>query len=120
MGESADDVPEKDLDSWATRPFAATFDLVLSQYAGYTDESLLNVSLERLHQMRELILERQQNEMLSKLMLEEVKLQAICGSIHAAAGNKAGAKEASRIQLFERERVVTVPDESRVARMFGA
>ena len=95
MGSPDDAVPE-DADGWVRRPFARTFDLILSEYAGYTDESLLQVTLSRLHQMRAVIMERKREDRMQQLILEETKLRVLASSIHGAAGSKKGAKAAAK------------------------
>jgi hypothetical protein len=102
-----------------TRPFAATFDLILSEYAGYTDETLLEVTLERLHQMREVILLRRRDDQETELLVRETELRAMMSTVQAAAGNKKGAKEASRFKLFERRKVKALASTERIMSMFG-
>jgi len=104
---------------WLNRPFAATFDLILSEYAGYTDETILDLTLGRIHQMRSVILERRKEEHQRDLEVEEVKLQHICSAVHGAAGFKDGVKAASKIQLYEREKRIIIPSMAEVTRMFG-
>lgn len=72
----------------------------------------------RTRQIQELILARQDEERQFLLKLEEVKLQAIVGSIHAAAGNRRGVKAAAKIRLARVEKDIAQYDS--VAQLFGA
>lgn len=120
MGADPAGVPAPPADDrWLTHPFASTFDLILSEYAGYTDQSLLDVTLGRLHQMRESIFARKKEDRERELLLVEAELQHICGAIYAAAGSKDGVKAAARIQLFERPKRIVIPSDAQVRRMFG-
>jgi hypothetical protein len=83
------------------RPFTRTFDLISSEY-GWTDDQILDLTLTRIRQVREVILTRQGETREQDLTVEERKLQALVGAIHAAAGNKKGAAAAQEIRLFER------------------
>jgi hypothetical protein len=51
------------------------------------------------------------------LRLEQTKLRVLAGAIHAAAGNKKGAKSAQRIRLVPREKP-NVQQLSRAQRTF--
>lgn len=106
-------------DRWLTRPFASTFDLILHEYPGYTDDTLLDVTLGRLHQMRDMILERKKEEDHAHLMVVEAELQHICSAVYASVGSKDGVKAASRIQLFERPKKLVVATEAQLMRMFS-
>jgi hypothetical protein len=121
VGSSGEDVPEEGSETahWLKRPFARTFDLILSEYAGYTDETILELRLGRIRQMRDVILERQKEEWQRHLMLEETKLRNICGAVYGASGSKDGVKSANSIELFERPKKLIVASSDRIKRMFG-
>ena len=118
MGSPVDGVPEAE-GRWVERPFASTFDLILSEYGGYTDEGLLDVTLGRLHQMRDVIVERRNEEQLRMLELEETKLRVTTSATHAAAGNKKGMKAAAKLKLFERPKKVVMASYEQIVSMFG-
>lgn len=117
MGEREEGLRE-DQEHWLTHPFASTFDLILSEYAGYTDQSLLQVTLTRLRQMREIIFRRRREELHRELEIRENELRTICQFIAAAQGQKKLAKQAAGLKLYRRPRAM--PSTERVERMFGA
>lgn len=118
MGTGVEDV-RPDLERWLKRPFASLFDLILSEYPGYTDQLLLTeVTLGRLRQMRDVILERRQEDHERELLLQETIARALMSTIQGAAGNKKGAKEASRWKLFERRRKRVLPSYERMIAMW--
>lgn len=91
----------------------------MSEYGGYTDETLLNVTLGRLHQMREVILLRRRDEHEADLLVRETGLRAVMSTIMASVGSKKGAKEAARFKLFERRRVKKLASYEQIVGMFG-
>jgi hypothetical protein len=114
--EADDDVSE----AWLRRPFARTFDLISSSY-GWTDEQILDLPIGRINQVRDVILERQDEDWKRRLRLEEASLQHICASIHGAAGNAEGMKQSQRIALYERgvgEITTRLPRSEDIERLF--
>jgi len=91
----------------------------LSEYGGYTDEALLNVTLGRLHQMREVILQRKRDDREDEMLVRETGLRAVMSTIMASVGSKKGAKEAARFKLFERRRVKKLASYEQIVGMFG-
>lgn len=91
----------------------------MAEYSGYTDETLLNVTLGRLHQMREVILQRRRDEHEADLLVRETGLRAVMSTIMASVGSKKGAKEAARFKLFERRRVKKLASYEQIVGMFG-
>lgn len=103
---------------WVRRPFARTFDLLSSQY-GWTDDQILDLTLGRMRQARDVALERLDEDWKQDLRVREQELRWICGTVAASMGNKKGVKAAARIELFERrpeER--PLPSAEAIARMF--
>ena len=79
---------------------------------------ILDLTMPRMRQVQEMILARQDDERQFLLTVEEVKLQAIVGAVHAAAGNRKGASAAQKIRLARRDQEIA--DYDTVMRMFGA
>lgn len=106
---------------WEERPFARTFDLISAEY-GWTDEQILDLTLARMRQIREVIGIRQSVDLRSRVRLEEAKVQQLVAATHAAAGNKKGAKAASAIRFLpdtEEERKAKVISTAEATRVFG-
>jgi len=83
------------------RPFARTFDLISSEY-GWTDDQILDVTLGRLRQIRDVLFERRAEERDQQIDLVEAQTRQLAASIFSAAGSRKGADAASRITLFDR------------------
>lgn len=66
--------------------------------------------MSRIRQVRDVIWERQKDERRQRLRVEEMKVQAIIGAVHAAAGNKRGVAGARRFRLLPRESVTPTPE----------
>jgi hypothetical protein len=94
--------PAPKVDRWTTRPFAATFDLILTEYPGYTDESLLDLPLCRIRQMREVIMERKAEERDRTLDLLETQLRQVCWFMAASRPWKEGLDVANNIRVRPR------------------
>lgn len=114
-------VARKENDAWRRRPFARTFDLLSSEY-GWTDDQILDLTLERLRQVREVVVERHGEEERHRLRLKEQELQVLCSYIAGSAGHKDGVSSAARIRLLkppdDEHEVKYVPYE-KVGRLFG-
>ena len=126
MGESTpeDREAETALDKdWVQRPFARTFDLIASEY-GYTDDYMLDLTLRRMRQMREVILIRKAAEWRKRVNLEELKSRVVTSAVHGAAGNKKGAKQAFDLKFIPDEddendgKRPKINSEARVAKVF--
>lgn len=91
-----------------TRPFARTLDLISSEY-GWSDSQILGMSLERIFQVRDVIVERRSEEREQMLMLEEAKLQNMVGAIYAAAGSKQGVQLAQSIKFTSAKPEDSIP-----------
>lgn len=118
--EEQDPVTERAEAAWRRRPFARTFDLIASSY-GWTDDQILDLTMARLRQVREVIWERQAEDWRRDLTVREVELRTLASFIAGAAGNRAGVREAAAIRLLpdEPRPVKPIPYESAV-RWFGA
>lgn len=79
-----------------SRPWARIFDLILSQYGGYDDEKILDLTLERVLQMVEVIWERRKEEsqgnQIVRLQELELAVKYLAMSNAVAAQSKKGAK----------------------------
>lgn len=84
---------------WQRRPWARTFDLIQSEY-GWTDQQVLDLPLARLRQIRDVITERQIEDRVRLLKLEEFKLQTLASFM---ARSDAGVKAAMGIRLLKGE-----------------
>lgn len=89
--------------AWRTRPFARTFDLLASEY-GWTDETVLDLTLGRLRQCREIVFERQAEERRRDLSVREVELRILAQFM---AQSPEAAKDAQRIELLDRPKDLT-------------
>jgi len=110
-------------DGWLRRPFARTFDLLSSEY-GWTDSQILDLTLARMRQARDVIWERRAEEWKRDLRKKEQELRTLAGFIAGAAGWKDGVKNAARIELYERSREErlapeNLPATETVMRLFG-
>lgn len=77
------------------------------------------MTLGRLHQMREVILQRKRDDREDDMVIQETGLRAIMSTIMASVGSKKGAKEAARFKLFERRRVKKLASYEQIVGMFG-
>jgi hypothetical protein len=121
---AADDpVEDREQQNWERRPFARTFDLISAEY-GWTDEQILDLTMERIAQVREVIWERRRIERHRDLVAREVELKTLASFI-AAGPSKGGVKAAQKIRLRpdmhdEDGRVLRpLPKTSDVMRMLG-
>lgn len=98
---AAKDVPAAATD-WLKRPFARTFDLISSEY-GWKDSDILDLTMARMRQVRDVILTRQDEEYVRALRVEEAKVRATTTAVYAAAGNEPGVKAAAKFRLLKRD-----------------
>lgn len=77
------DVPEQDdwlvrleEEAWQRRPFARTFDLLSSEY-GWTDDQILDLTMPRLRQVRDVIIERQREQRYRRLVDKENEVRTL-------------------------------------------
>lgn len=84
--------------SWGARPYARTFDLISSAY-GWTDEQILNLTMARLRQVRDVIWERQGLDRRAELKVREIELRTTAHFIAAAAGWNDGVRSAAKVTL---------------------
>ena len=104
------------MDAWAERPFARTFDLISSQY-GWTDSTILDLTIGRFRQIRDILFQRQAEEQRRHLRTEETVLRI---QAQYMARSAAAQREARKITLLEApKRVVPIPA-SKVGSLFGA
>ena len=124
MGQDQQPVPEEDWltelwrEAWSNRPYARTFDLISSQY-GWTDSQILDLTLSRLRQVRDVIFERQREEKRDATAARETDLQVLVGAIHAANGNASGAKAAAKLELQKKPKIMRRGSFEAVLGMFG-
>lgn len=78
----------------------------------------MDLTLGRLLQIRSVILQRRKEDARANLRLEEIKLRALMSSIHGAAGNKRGARQAAKFKLIKSD--PAVPRMESVIGKFGA
>jgi hypothetical protein len=130
----------EDVKDWLTRPMAAAFDLVLSEYAGYTDEGLLDVTMGRFRQMVAVIQARRNREMKQRQMwdvtLAQMMTQTMCSFLAGLAQSKKqnaqmrravdsinmvkAYREATGKKETEKEKEAQLPKTEDVLRLFGA
>lgn len=101
-GEADDRIAAIEGAAWKQRPFARTFDLLSSQY-GWTDDQILDLTMARMRQAREVIWERQAEENRRDLSVREIELRTLASYIAGAAGHKQGVKDAGKIRLLPAE-----------------
>jgi hypothetical protein len=109
-GTPAEDPGEGKDSDWLKRPFRRTFDLISSEY-GWTDGQILDLTLGRIREVRDLILTRRSEQFDRDVRLEEAKLRILAGAVHGAAGNKAGVSAASSIELIDRSKQPKKPSD---------
>lgn len=116
--------------AWKARPFARTFDLIAAEY-GWTDDQILDLTMQRMAQIRSVIWERQDEEHRKMLSVKEVELRTLASYIAASAGNEKGVKSAAQITLVPPEKAPSgksgpkkidpdrLPSTAMVTRMFS-
>lgn len=117
-GEAAEDSEPDPL--WVERPWAATLDLIASEY-GWTDDQILDLTLPRMRQIREVILARRDAEFRKTVMVEEIKVRHLVSATFAAANNKKGAAAGAAIELLQKapdEKKSKVPTTQQVSSVF--
>lgn len=72
--------------AWSVRPFARTFDLISSEY-GWTDDQILQLTIGRFRQVRDVLMERSQEERRERLQEKEMEVRALAQFM--ARSNKA-------------------------------
>lgn len=87
-------------DGWLKRPFARTFDLISAEY-GWTDPQILDLTLGRMRQIRDVIRERDGERLRRDVSLMETQTQYICSFVASSAGNGPGAREALKIRFLD-------------------
>lgn len=102
---------------WQLRPWARTFDLISSEY-GWTDGQILELTLARLRQIRDVINVRRQEQLDQRLTYKEIEVRAITSAIHAAAGNRRGVSAAAAFSM--RPKKIGLASENQVRSFVGA
>ena len=82
--------------AWKARPFARSFDLISGAY-GWTDDQVLDLTMARMRQVREVIWERVAEERRAVLTVKQFELRTLASFM--AQTEEAGAA-ASTIQLL--------------------
>jgi hypothetical protein len=85
---------------WVTRPWAATFDLISAAY-GWTDGQILDLTLSRIWQVREVLIERLGEEREQTNARATAVTRQLVLHIRLAAGDRKAAKAANAVKLFE-------------------
>ena len=78
------------------RPWAEIFDLILSEYPGYTDETILDLTLARINQMVEVIVKRKIKAEKARLRNQADLVQAEVKTLGAILMGLAQSREAQR------------------------
>ena len=97
--------------------WARTFDLISSQY-GWTDAQILDLTLARLLQVRDVLLARLAEDWKRQVMLVERQTQYLVGASFGAAGDKKAGKKAEKVRFLAGENVVRPAPAERLERMF--
>lgn len=77
-------------------------DLIAEQY-GWTDDQILDLTMQRMSQIRSVIWERQKEDRNKELSVREYELQTLAAYVAASAGNKKGLDNVSKISLVPSE-----------------
>lgn len=102
-----------------TRPFARLFDLISKEY-GWTDDDILDLTVGRLVQIRDVVRERlseQADEMADRV---ERQTNALMQQMAAVMGGDPGKLKYWRMYPKPKKGTENLPDYSRVSKMFGA
>jgi hypothetical protein len=73
---------------------------LLSAEYGWTDDYILDLTLERVLLARNMVRARQKHESRLQALLLETQTKYLVAAIHAAAGNKDAAKAAAGVSFF--------------------
>ena len=84
-------------EAWAARPFARTFDLISSEY-GWTDQTILDLTLGRFRQIRDVLFERRAEDRRDRLRDKEVEVRTLA---MFSARSPEAQKRAREITLLE-------------------
>ena len=106
-----------ELGDWQRRVWARTFDLISSQY-GWTDAQILDLTLARVRQVRDVLLTRIQEDWKRHVLLVERQTQYLVGAEFGAAGDKKAGKKAERVKFLAGEKVVRPAPAEQLERMF--
>lgn len=111
-------IAEKVQAAWESRPFARTFDLIARTY-GWTDDQILDLTLTRMRQVREVILEAEAEKRRQRLLDRQTDLRIVTTFL---AQSEKTLKQAQKITLLPRpkERPVYANHERAVALFTGA
>lgn len=114
--EDVDWVVELERTAWHDRPFARSFDLISNNY-GWTDDQILDLTLQRMRQIREVIFERRAEARRLDLRDKESELRILASYM---AQNKKAAKQAEKITLLKAPKgKAVVPSFERAVGLFG-
>lgn len=82
----------------------------------------MDCTLQRIHQIREVILKRQDEDREFATTMKEVEVRALMVAIHSAAGNRAGAERAQKFTMLKRrpEQSGEVPTIRELSKVFPA
>lgn len=92
-------IARREVEAWQRRPFARTFDLISSEY-GWSDDQILDLTMARMRQVREVIMERQGEARRQALADKQNELQILASFIASSAGHKDGVAAAKKISLL--------------------
>jgi hypothetical protein len=88
--------------SWLKHPFARTFDLLSAEY-GWTDDQILDLTLTRMRQCREICFQRLAERRDWEIDLAEAVTKQLVMHVRAAAGDRRASKAANKVRLFKRQ-----------------
>lgn len=91
--------------------------MISSEY-GWTDGQILDLTLARLRQIRDVIQKKHQELLKERLTYKEIEVRALLGAIHSAAGNKKGAAASQKFSFHKQ--APAVAKESQLRGMVGA
>jgi hypothetical protein len=111
------------------RPWAEVFDLILSQYPGYTDEMILDLSLARINQMVDVIVRRRIRDAKDQIRAQAQLTEAAVKTMGAVMMNLAQTSKAQKamgrmlesvsFNLDGEKKAKELPSTAKVTRLFG-
>lgn len=113
------EVKTREGEHWKARPFARTFDLLASEY-GWSDDQILDLTLGRMRQVREVIWERLAEDRRRALKDKEAEVKTLASFMAQSREALAAAKAIRMVEDDEDEtpQIRPIPyDQAR--RMFG-
>lgn len=110
-------------------PWAEVFDLILSEYPGYTDDTILDLTLGRINQMVDVIVKRKVREVKDQMRMQANLAEAEVKTLGAVMMNLAQTAKAQKamgrmlesisFSLDGEKKPKELPQTSKVMRLFG-